>query len=62
MDVFVEPVEFDSGWLEPSISPSSGSLGLINSRTDTDSYVNQLMQQSSPPPGDSYVEMTAVFA
>lgn len=47
IDLFVEPVEFDHGWFEPSISVSSGDLGMINARTDNESYIAKLMQQAT---------------
>jgi hypothetical protein len=47
MDVFVEPVEFDSGWLEPAMSVSSGDIGMISAKTNGYGYINQTIQRSS---------------
>lgn len=47
LDVFVEPVEFDSGWLEPTTSLTSGDMGMISARTSGYGYLSSTIQRSS---------------
>lgn len=47
LDVFVEPVEFDSGWLEPTTSLTSGDMGMISARTSGYGYISSTIQRSS---------------